>query len=238
MFKKIVEAAAAQSGIALDAGQLAQFSLYLELLAQANEKMNLTAISGPEEIAVKHFIDSLTVYDAKYFPAGALVCDVGTGAGFPGLPLKIFRPDLKVALLDATAKKLAFLDRLIAALQLTGVGTCHIRAEDAGRSPRWRERYDVVTARAVAPFKVLCEYCLPLVKVGGVFAAMRARRAREESAEAENAAMLLGGRTENIKEARLPGRPDVRAIIYLRKIKPTPPLYPRKAGRMGKGPPL
>jgi 16S rRNA (guanine527-N7)-methyltransferase len=236
LFKTIIAAAATQSGIDLNTGQLAQFSLYLELLVHANEKLNLTAIDAPAEIAVKHFVDSLTVYDAKYFPAGALVCDVGTGAGFPGLPLKIFRPDLEVLLLDATAKKLAFLDRLIEALQLPGVGTCHIRAEDAGRSPRWRERCDVVVARAVAPFKVLCEYCLPLVKIGGVFAAMRARRAREESAEAKGAARLLGARAEEIKEARLPGRADARAIIYLRKVKPTPPSYPRKAGRPAKDP--
>jgi 16S rRNA (guanine527-N7)-methyltransferase len=236
LFKEIVAAAAAKGGIDLDGGRLAQFSLYLELLAETNKTLNLTAIDDPAEIAVKHFVDSLTVYDPRYFPAGARVCDVGTGAGFPGLPLKIFRPDLEMALLDAAAKKLAFLDRLIARLQLAGVATCHIRAEDAGRSPLCRERYDVVLARAVAPLNVLCEYCLPLARVGGVFAAMRARRAREECREAEGAVRRLGARAEEIKDVRLPGREDARAIIYLRKTSPTPPLYPRQAGRPAKDP--
>ena len=236
MFEKTLAAAAAQNGIQLTDRQLAQFSLYLAALAQTKGKLNLTAITDPAEIAVKHFVDSLTVYDQAYFPQGASAYDVGTGAGFPGLPLKIFRPDLKMTLLDATAKKLAFLDHLIALLQLTGVSTCHMRAEDAGQSPRRREHCDLALARAVAPLKVLCEYCLPLVKVGGVFIAMRARRAREECLEAKGAIKLLGGQVEEIKQARLPGREDVRAIIYLRKIQPTPTPYPRKAVQPGKTP--
>jgi 16S rRNA (guanine527-N7)-methyltransferase len=236
LFEKIMAAAAAQSGLELKGEQLAQFSLYAETLLRVGRKINLTAITDPQEIAVKHFIDSLSVYDERYFPAGASVCDVGSGAGFPGLPLKIYRQDLKVWLLDATAKKLAFVDEVIKLLRLHGVGTCHIRAEDAGQSPRWREKHGVVLARAVAPFKILCEYCLPLVKIGGVFAAMRARGAVEECADGRRALELLGGRVEEIKEIRLPGREDVRMIIYLRKEKNTPPLYPRPVGLPAKKP--
>ena len=218
-----------EAGLSFSEKQLEQFSLYFDLLIETNKVMNLTAITEPEEVAVKHIIDSLLAYDEKVFP-GKLLADVGTGAGFPGIPLKIYCPELKVVLLDSLAKRLKFLDNVIQTLGLKDITCVHLRAEDAGQNKDHREKYDLVTARAVARLSVLSEYCLPLVKQGGYFIAMKGSKFVEEIAEGRTAVGILGGEIISAEEVKLPGLDDGRAIIRIRKIKKTPVKYPRKAG--------
>ncbi len=218
-----------EAGLSFSEKQLEQFSLYFDLLIETNKVMNLTAITEPEEVAVKHIIDSLLAYDEKVFP-GKLLADVGTGAGFPGIPLKIYCPELKVVLLDSLAKRLKFLDNVIETLGLKDITCVHLRAEDAGQNKDHREKYDLVTARAVARLSVLSEYCLPLVKQGGYFIAMKGSKFVEEIAEGRTAVGILGGEIISAEEVKLPGLDDGRAIIRIRKIKKTPVKYPRKAG--------
>lgn len=218
-----------EAGLSFSEKQLEQFSLYFDLLIETNKVMNLTAITEPEEVAVKHIIDSLLAYDEKVFP-GKLLGDVGTGAGFPGIPLKIYCPELKVVLLDSLAKRLKFLDNVIETLGLKDITCVHLRAEDAGQNKDHREKYDLVTARAVARLSVLSEYCLPLVKQGGYFIAMKGSKFVEEIAEGRTAVGILGGEIISAEEVKLPGLDDGRAIIRIRKIKKTPVKYPRKAG--------
>ena len=218
-----------EAGLSFSEKQLEQFSLYFDLLIETNKVMNLTAITEPEEVAVKHIIDSLLAYDEKVFP-GKLLADVGTGAGFPGIPLKIYCPELKVVLLDSLAKRLKFLDNVIETLGLKDITCVHLRAEDAGQNKDHREKYDLVTARAVARLSVLSEYCLPLVKQGGYFIAMKGSKVVEEIAEGRTAVGILGGEIISAEEVKLPGLDDGRAIIRIRKIKKTPVKYPRKAG--------
>ena len=218
-----------EAGLSFSEKQLEQFSLYFDLLIETNKVMNLTAITEPEEVAVKHIIDSLLAYDEKVFP-GKLLADVGTGAGFPGIPLKIYCPELKVVLLDSLAKRLKFLDNVIETLGLKDITCVHLRAEDAGQNKDHREKYDLVTARAVARLSVLSEYCFPLVKQGGYFIAMKGSKFVEEIAEGRTAVGILGGEIISAEEVKLPGLDDGRAIIRIRKIKKTPVKYPRKAG--------
>ncbi len=209
----------------------ARFSTYEKLLVEWNEKMNLTAITAHDEVINKHFVDSISFQ--SLIPEGALLADVGTGAGFPGLPLKIVRPDIQVTLLDALAKRLTFLDAVIEELGLSGVETVHMRAEDAGHSPM-RETFDVATARAVANLPVLCEYCLPLVKKGGVFLALKGREGAEEAKKAEKAVKILGG---EITEIRAVSWQDMEhVVVAVRKVGQTPSKYPRKAGKPQKSP--
>ncbi|MHC1714593.1 MAG: 16S rRNA (guanine(527)-N(7))-methyltransferase RsmG [Acidaminococcaceae bacterium] len=224
-----------EAGLEFTEKQLEQFSLYFDLLIETNKVMNLTAITEPEEVAVKHIIDSLLAYDEKIFP-GKLLADVGTGAGFPGIPLKIYCPELKVVLLDSLAKRLKFLEAVIEKLGLKDISCVHLRAEDAGQNKDHREKYDLVTARAVARLSVLSEYCLPLVKVGGYFIAMKGSKFKEEISEGHTAVGILGGEIISAEEVKLPGLDDGRAIIRIRKIKKTPVKYPRKAGLPEKQP--
>ena len=224
-----------EAGLEFTEKQLEQFSLYFDLLIETNKVMNLTAITEPEEVAVKHIIDSLLAYDEKIFP-GKLLADVGTGAGFPGIPLKIYCPELKVVLLDSLAKRLKFLEAVIEKLGLKDISCVHLRAEDAGQNKNHREKYDLVTARAVARLSVLSEYCLPLVKVGGYFIAMKGSKFKEEIFEGNTAVGILGGEIISAEEVKLPGLDDGRAIIRIRKIKKTPVKYPRKAGLPEKQP--
>lgn len=224
-----------EAGIAFTERQLEQFELYYELLIETNKVMNLTAITEPEEVAVKHIIDSLLAYDANLFP-GKLLADVGTGAGFPGIPLKIFCPALKVVLLDSLAKRLKFLEMVIEKLGLQDIRCVHLRAEDAGQNKAHREKYDLVTARAVARLSVLSEYCLPLVKQGGYFIALKGSKFHEEISEGRAAVAMLGGEIVSADEVKLPGLDDGRAIVRIRKVKSTPAKFPRKAGLPEKQP--
>ena len=224
-----------EAGLFFSERQLWQFERYFEMLIETNKVMNLTAITDPEEVAVKHVIDSLLVYDQKVFP-GKSLADVGTGAGFPGIPLKIYCPSLKVVLLDSLSKRLRFLENCISELCLEDISCVHLRAEDAGRNKAHREQYDIVTARAVARLAVLAEYCLPLVKVGGSFLALKGSKYKEEVEEASKAFVLLGGEIKSAVEVRLPGLDDGRAIVRIVKKRPTPANYPRKAGLPEKQP--
>lgn len=235
-FTASLTAAAADSAIDLSPAQVEAFAVYNDLLVAWNEKVNLTAITAPQEVAVKHVIDSLTCYAEAVFPPGCSVVDVGTGAGFPGLPLKIYRPDICLTLLDSLNKRLIFLHAVVDRLGLSGVELVHARAEEAGRLKAHRERYHVATSRAVARLSTLAELCLPLVAVGGRFVALKGAQYREELDEAGHAISILGGRVENVNPVRLPGIDDSRAVIYVCKRAPTPPAYPRRPGMPEKKP--
>lgn len=228
--------AAADYGLKLSDRQLQQFVRYYELLLEWNEKINLTAITEPKEVAVKHMIDSLSAYEEKYFPQGASLIDVGTGAGFPGIPLKILRPDLKLTLLDSLNKRLKFLATVVAELGLKDVVCLHARAEEAARQKAYREQFDIATSRAVARLSVLAEYCLPYVKQGGMFLALKGMKYQEETEEGAKGVAILGGKITGKRPVHLPGLDDVRAIVEIKKVKPTPKTYPRKAGTPEKKP--
>lgn len=224
---------AEQININLSDEKLEKFLRYKEMLKEWNEKINLTAIIEDEEIILKHFIDSLTI--EKYIGEKVSLIDVGTGAGFPGIPLKIVRNDLKVTLMDSLNKRLIFLDNVCKNLELNDIKTVHGRAEDIGKDIKYREKFDIATARAVANMSVLLEYCLPFVKVGGLFICMKGNNI-EEVDEAEKALIKLGGIIEKIEKMYLPGTDIERNIIIVRKIKNTPKEYPRKAGVPSKNP--
>ena len=233
-FAEILAARGAEAQLSFTEEQLAQFTRYYELLVETNKVMNLTAITEPEEVAVKHMVDSLLAYEDGM--QGKTLVDVGTGAGFPGVPLKIYCPSLRVTLVDSLGKRLRFLEQVIDELGLKGIRCEHLRAEDAGRSKKYREQYDYVTARAVARLSVLSEYCLPLAKKGGQFIALKGSRFAEEIEEGEAAVKILGGKIISAEPVKLPGLDDGRAIIKIAKIKATPAQYPRKAGTPEKQP--
>jgi 16S rRNA (guanine527-N7)-methyltransferase len=227
--------AAIAVGVPLTAEQIEQCVRYTEILLATNAHTNLTRITAPAEVAVKHFADSLTVLRAvPDLASGATVADVGTGAGFPGLVLKIVRPDLHVTLLDSVQKRLTFLAEVVAALGLGGVSLVHLRAEDAGRDPAHRDRYDLVTARAVATLPTLLEWCLPLVRPGGGrFVAMKSGVVDAERSAATNAAGILQARLADDVALTLPPtpadpEPAARRLLVYRKLRPTPPGYPRR----------
>jgi len=213
----------------LSAEQLEQFETYYAMLADWNERMNLTAISGPEDVVKKHFLDSLAA--APYLKQGARIVDVGTGAGFPGVPLLILRPDLKVTLMDSQQKKLLFLEALLAELGLSAE-CVHARAEDAGQNPRHREYYDAALTRAVSALPVLAELTLPLVKVGGISIAYKGDSA-EELELATHALEVLQSTAERVV---IPSDYGARELVILTKQGTTPKIYPRKAGTPAKKP--
>lgn len=224
-----------QYGMALSEKQSEQFELYYKLLIEWNKKINLTAITAPDEVAVKHIIDSLSAWQED-FNSAAKAIDIGTGAGFPGIPLKIMHPKLHLTLLDSLAKRLNFLKEVLVQLNISDVELLHGRAEDIGRDKKYREKFDLVFSRAVAKMSVLSEYALPLVRLNGCFIALKGKKYEEETAEAKNALRILGGRLDETKPVHLPGLDDIRAVIYTKKIKKTPQLYPRKAGTPEKKP--
>ncbi|MCL4516192.1 MAG: 16S rRNA (guanine(527)-N(7))-methyltransferase RsmG [Firmicutes bacterium] len=223
-------------GLALDSAQIDLFMDYLAELMDWNKRINLTAIREEREIVQKHFVDSLTCLQAAPFPAGSRVIDVGSGAGFPGVPLKIARPDLAVTLLDSLQKRVAFLEHLREKLGLDGILVVHGRAEDLAHSPLHRESYDVATARAVARLRVLAEYVLPFVRVGGTFIAQKGPEAEAELEEALAAFKKLGGEFRRIKKLALPHEAGDRNLVVIEKVSPTPSNLPRKAGTPEKKP--
>ena len=235
-FAEILKKAAEEYGISLSETQLRQFDRYQELLVEWNQKMNLTALTEPKDVAIKHMIDSVSIYDEKWFSEGMSVIDVGTGAGFPGLPLKILCPSLKVTLLDSLNKRVKFLETVVSELGLSDIVCVHARAEEAARQKQYREKFDAVVSRAVARLPILAEYDLPFVRVGGFFAAMKGAKYEEEAEEAKKAVKLLGGGEPVLREIKLPGLEGKRGIIYIRKEKKTPSVYPRKAGTPEKNP--
>jgi 16S rRNA (guanine527-N7)-methyltransferase len=221
----------------LTPGQLASFQCYADLLLEWNEKFNLTGIRDLDGIQVKHFLDSLSVLLAMPPHAGApRVVDVGTGAGFPGLPLKIVRPELRLTLVEATGKKVTFCQAVVDELKLAGVTVVKARAEDLGQDPAHRERYDFALARAVAEMPVLAEYLLPLVKQGGRAVAQKGENAPAEARGAAGALRRLGGELEQIIPVALPGVPEPRHLVVIKKISPTAPVYPRRPGVAAKSP--
>lgn len=214
-------------GFKLSEKQTLQFCRYGDLLLEWNQRMNLTSIIEPKEVIVKHFIDSLAL--AKYL-SGSLLADIGTGAGFPGIPLKIFKPDLEVVLVDSLAKRLSFLQEVISQLDLAGINILHARAEEFGRKPNYRENFDNVTARAVARLPVLLEYTVPLLKIKGFFLAAKGTQVDEEIAESKKALEVLGARVKNVERFNLGLEAEHRAVVVIEKLKPSPQDYPRKAG--------
>ena len=212
----------------LNVSQKNKFNKYLKLLQEWNNKINLTAITEKEEIELKHFYDSLTI--SKYIKSGSSLIDVGTGAGFPGIPLKIKDESIKLTLLDSLNKRLIFLEEVEKELGLKNVQNIHGRAEDYGKDKKYREKYDYATSRAVARLSVLVEYLLPFVKVGGFCICMKGPNIEEEIKEAEKAIRVLGGEIEKIDNFKLENDENERNIIIIKKIKNTPKQYPRKAG--------
>ncbi len=211
------------------------FSKYTELLLSYNEVMNLTAITDREEINIKHYLDSVSPLAFSLIPDGAKLADVGSGAGFPGLPLKIGKRDIKLTAIDSLNKRINFLKTVGEELSLTDFECIHMRAEEAGQDKALRESFDIATARAVAPLSVLSEWCLPLVRVGGAFIALKGPSPEEEIEEAKTAISALGGEIGDVYAVNLPG--DItHSIVYIKKISQTPQKYPRKAGKASKQP--
>jgi 16S rRNA (guanine527-N7)-methyltransferase len=231
----ILAAGARALGLDLTPAQLDLFARYQAILLDWNTRINLTAIAAPEDVQRKHFLDSLTCL--AVLPPGPLrLIDVGSGAGFPGLPLILARPELSVVLLEATGKKAKFLEHVVAELGLAGVRIVNARAEEAGQDRVERERYDWAVARAVAPLPELAEYLLPLVRVGGFALAQKGRDAAAEAAGAARALKRLGGRLAEVRRVFVPGLEDERALIVVEKVTPTPKQYPRRPGEPRKNP--
>lgn len=223
-------------GISLTSVQKEQFDRYYEMLVERNKVMNLTGITDYDEVNLKHFTDSLTITRVQDMEQVSTMIDIGTGAGFPGIPIKIAFPHIKIVLLDSLNKRLKFLNEVIKELSLDGVETLHGRAEDHARKNEYREKFDLCVSRAVANLSTLSEYCLPFVKKNGTFISYKSGTSEEEIKGAERAVDILGGKIENIDKFVLPGTDMRRALVQIRKIKNTPCGYPRKAGIPGKEP--
>lgn len=223
-------------GIKLSKKQISQFLKYYELLVEWNGFMNLTAITEYDEVMKKHFVDSLSLIKAFDVSKEASVIDVGTGAGFPGLALKIAYPNLKITLLDSLNKRINFLNEVIIQLGLSGIEAIHGRAEDFAKPGKLREKFDLCVSRAVANLSTLSEYCLPYVKVGGEFISYKSEKMEEEMNAAKNAIHVLGGKIQGCEEFYLPDSDIYRNLIVIKKVKETPKKYPRKAGLPSKEP--
>ncbi|QNQ81254.1 16S rRNA (guanine(527)-N(7))-methyltransferase RsmG [Lactobacillus sp. PV034] len=227
-----------EQGFNLSSQQKEQFAIYYRDLVKTNEKVNLTRITDEKDVYQKHFYDSITpvLEFPDLFQGDKTLCDVGAGAGFPSLPIKILCPNLKVTIIDSLGKRLKFLESLVQKLNLDNVTLVHARAEDAGQNPSLREQFDLVTARAVARMSVLGEYCLPLVKPNGYFIALKGPKAEDELTNAKKAIKLLGGKTQKVVELTLPNSDDERTLILVKKLSKTPKKYPRQAGTPNKKP--
>ena len=222
--------------ITLSEKQIEQFIIYYEMLVEKNQVMNLTAITEYDEVMKKHFIDSISLIKAYDVNKKVTLIDVGTGAGFPGLALKIAYPNLHVTLLDSLNKRIQFLDEVIEKLQLSGIETIHGRAEDLAKPGKLREKFDLCVSRAVANLSTLSEYCLPFVKVNGEFISYKSEKITEEMDVAKKAISILGGKVEKQVEFQLPDSDIYRNLFVIKKVKETPKKYPRKAGLPSKEP--
>ena len=216
----------------LNEKQINQFNQYFTSLIEANQHVNLTRITEENDVYLKHFFDSVTplfMFD-ELFKSGSKLCDVGAGAGFPSIPLKIIKPEIKVTIVDSLGKRLTFLQELVDKLDLKDVTLVHGRAEDVGQNKQYREQFDLVTARAVANMAVLSEYCLPLVKKDGNFIALKGPKADDELKDSQKAITTLGGKVSEVEELQLPYSDEERTLILVQKVKMTPKKYPRQAG--------
>lgn len=222
--------------ILLNDKQIQQFEQYYNILVEWNKVMNLTAITEYEEVVEKHFLDSLTIVNAIHVEKIETLIDVGTGAGFPGIPLKIAFPHLKVTLLDSLNKRIKFLNEVIDLLELNDIKAIHGRAEDYAKQAEYREQYDICVSRAVANLATLSEYCLPYVKVDGLFVPYKSGKIDEELKSSEKAVSILGGKVEEVVKFQLPGTDIGRSFVKIHKIKETKKKYPRKAGMPTKEP--
>ena len=231
MFNDILREKAEKSGITLTEEQIEKLRIYYELLVEWNEKMNLTALTEPDDVALKHFCDSILLLSYADVKEGSSLIDVGTGAGFPSVPIKIVRPDIKLCLLDSLNKRLVFLQEVVDKLGLENVKIVHARAEDGARKADLREKFDYSTSRAVAQLNVLSEYCLPYVKVGGSFLAMKGKYSEEEIDNAKSAIKTLGGKIEMVDTYNLIDTSE-RTIIQIKKISDTDKRYPRTSAKI------
>lgn len=224
-----------QLNIELSEAQVEDFLKYKDLLLEWNEKFNLTSITEEQEVIIKHFIDSLTLIKFADF-SNKKIIDVGTGAGFPGIPLKIVDESIELTLLDSLNKRIKFLEEVKNQLSLEKVGLVHGRAEDFGANPEYREKFDFSLSRAVANLATLNEYCLPFVKVGGYFICQKGLEIENELKEGQKAIEKLGGVVERVEKITLPFTDIIHSIVFIKKIKQTPTIYPRKAGKPSKDP--
>lgn len=232
--KNLIVNGSEKLGIQLDEGQINSLIKYADILREWNEKINLTAITDDEGIAVKHFLDSFTAF--KTGDVKGKVIDVGTGAGFPGLVLKIAKPEIELTLLDSLNKRIVFLNDLCERLGIDDVETVHARAEDGGRNRQYRGQFDTVVSRAVARLSVLSEWCIPFLKQGGYFLALKGPLADAELNDARRAVKILGGKIEDVMEADIPFTDLKHKIIIIKKVGQTPLKYPRKSGIATKTP--
>lgn len=235
-FRTALEEGLKELRLSVTEAQADQLARFAALVEEGNRQQNLTRITSPEEMAVKHFVDSLSLFLVDLPHSGARFLDVGTGAGFPGIPLAICRPQWDVVLLDSLRKRLAFLESAMNVLGLNNVSTLHARAEDAARNPAYRDSFDVVVSRAVARLPVLLELCLPFVKVGGVFVAMKGSGVEDEVEESGNALAELNGRVRSTIELSLPAGYGQRTLVVVEKTGRTKRMFPRRAGIPAKQP--
>lgn len=233
--KSYLQELVAGKGIALDEHQLEQFSLYAQLLLEWNQKINLTAITDPKQIVIKHFYDSLLLLKSIPLTDGSRVADIGTGAGFPGIPLKLACKNIQLTLIDSLQKRLRFLSEVCVQIGIDPE-IVHMRAEDGGHNSAYREQFDLVTARAVANLRDLCEYCIPYTKVGGFFVAYKGKSVEEELHVAKRAIDRLGCQIIDVRNYRLPEDNSERNLVLLKKISQTPTQYPRTKAKMTKSP--
>ena len=233
-FLNIIKEETEKLQINITDAQIFKFYTYMNQLLEWNEKINLTAITTPKDVIIKHFIDSMTIN--KYIKPNTKLIDIGTGAGFPGVLIKIIRDDSNITLMDSLNKRINFLNEVIEKNELKNINTIHARAEELARNKQYREQYDIATSRAVAPLNVLLEYMLPFVKIGGYCICMKGSNIDSEITNSQKALKLLNGEIETIDTFNLPGTDYGRNIILIRKTGNTPTKYPRKAGTPAKEP--
>lgn len=222
--------------IHMDMEDIQKFEKYMDIMLEYNKRMNLTAITDPEDIIVEHFLDSLSILNTGILSKNSSIIDVGTGAGFPGIPIKIALPNTKMILLDSLKKRVDFLDHIVSTLELKEIGAIHGRAEEMGRMVEHREMYDMAFSRAVAPLNVLLEYCIPFVKVGGYFVAYKGPGAYEEIEGAQNALKILGAEVQRVFDVDLPYSEKTHKLIIVQKKTKTPKIFPRNPGKPKKSP--